>query len=383
MKVLLTVHTYWPEKNGVQYVAQYMAEGLAQLGHEITVLTNFSPNSMVQSEEVHNGVKIIRRDLRTKFTFIVGGKRELKRVFNEYASGSNCIINMCVQSPINNMILPLLKKYGCKKVLYMHGRHSFQIDKSEKDKIKVYIKHILLNIRWGLYYLLNKNNFEQYSDIIDIHESSEAMNYFKNRINANYHVINNAVEDFQDSILEVKKHKEIDSPFFLCVANYNDRKNQKMLIKAFSKVKKKNGTKFVFIGNGKKYAEEMRELVINLECEDDFVILENVQREITKKYIAGCYCVVLGSTFEVYPISIMEGMVCGHPFISTNVGCVSSIPGGIIVSNEEEMTSELQSSILEPQKIRVLGEECRKYAMCNYTQKEKIDQLNEIIIDTL
>ena len=39
MKIVFTTHTYWPRKDGVQYVTQYLAEGLAKDGHEVIVFT--------------------------------------------------------------------------------------------------------------------------------------------------------------------------------------------------------------------------------------------------------------------------------------------------------------------------------------------------------
>lgn len=38
MKILISVHTYYPDKNGVQMVTQYIAEGLAKK-HEVKVIT--------------------------------------------------------------------------------------------------------------------------------------------------------------------------------------------------------------------------------------------------------------------------------------------------------------------------------------------------------
>ena len=35
MKILFVVHSYYPEKDGVSIVTQYMAEGLCERGHEI------------------------------------------------------------------------------------------------------------------------------------------------------------------------------------------------------------------------------------------------------------------------------------------------------------------------------------------------------------
>ena len=39
MKIVFTTHTYYPEKNGVQVVTEYLAEGLAKKGHEVHIIT--------------------------------------------------------------------------------------------------------------------------------------------------------------------------------------------------------------------------------------------------------------------------------------------------------------------------------------------------------
>ena len=40
MKIIFTVNTYYPYKDGVSVVTQYLAEGLAQKGHEVLVMTS-------------------------------------------------------------------------------------------------------------------------------------------------------------------------------------------------------------------------------------------------------------------------------------------------------------------------------------------------------
>ena len=57
MKIIITVNTYYPLKDGVQFVTQYHAENLAKRGHDVIVFTTNHDNS---SEEIYNGVKIIR-----------------------------------------------------------------------------------------------------------------------------------------------------------------------------------------------------------------------------------------------------------------------------------------------------------------------------------
>ena len=60
MNILFTVNTYYPLKDGVQFVTQYHAENLVKLGHDVTVVT-LAYNSPIKQEN-HNGVNIIRLD---------------------------------------------------------------------------------------------------------------------------------------------------------------------------------------------------------------------------------------------------------------------------------------------------------------------------------
>lgn len=39
MKIGISVVTYYPEKNGVQFVTQSLAEGLVKTGQDVTVIT--------------------------------------------------------------------------------------------------------------------------------------------------------------------------------------------------------------------------------------------------------------------------------------------------------------------------------------------------------
>ena len=74
MKILFTVETYYPKKDGVQMVTQYLAEGLASRGHDVTVFTsNIDENK--NFETFHN-VKIKRFDLRTKFGLYFGDRKK-------------------------------------------------------------------------------------------------------------------------------------------------------------------------------------------------------------------------------------------------------------------------------------------------------------------
>lgn len=383
MKIVFTVHTYYPNKDGVQYVTQYLAEGLAKLGHDITVITSWEKKE--KECQVYNGVKIVRLYLKAKYSILVDGKREYCKTVYDYVEDCDCLINCCVQSPNNNVLLPLLKKIKAKKILYMHGMHRFEILPEERKDPKYYLWHVIMNKRWSLFYKYHKRDFRRYDAMIDIHEESEAFQFmkklgFKNKME----IIHNAVEDFDSlNVLEedIKNNPLLEEKYFLCVANYNERKNQKDLVEAFTQIKEKNGYKLVLIGRGKEYATMLRELVRQNDEMKNIFILEDVPRNITQKYIKKTECGILSSRYEVYPIFIAETIACRKPFISTDVGCVREIPGGIIVKSIDELRDAMKRVIQDKNFNRKLGTEGYNYAYENLMQTDKIKQFEKLIKD--
>lgn len=380
MNILFTVHSYWPVKDGVQYVTQYLAEGLAERGHSVTVVTSVTDREKVGTER-HNGVKIVRVYLKAHYSIFVEGKEEYLRVLDELLPETEIMINCCVQSPINNVTLPFLKNYNCKKILYLHGMHAFKIRSEEYKKIKDLIRHLVMNLRWQLHYLYHRGNYNRYDLIVDIHESSEANAYFrKHGIRVRNITIHNAVECFdtvQDGNLLAEKDK-----YFLSVANYCPRKNQSELVSLFLRAKGIDEYKLVMIGASSEYSKRLKEDLVKNDVDPNRVVMiEDLDRETTKSYIKNCYCGIMASKFEVYPVFICETVICGHPFISTNVGCVKEIPGGLIANNSNEFVAAIEKMCKEPALAEKLSEQGHEYAAANFIQTEKVDQLERALFE--
>ena len=56
MKILFAVHSYYPEKDGVTIVTRYLAEGLANRGHYIAVVTE--DKGKYKASDTFKGVEI-------------------------------------------------------------------------------------------------------------------------------------------------------------------------------------------------------------------------------------------------------------------------------------------------------------------------------------
>lgn len=67
MKILVTLTYYYPHWTGLTAYAKRLAEGMAQRGHQLTVLTSqFEPE--LKREEVFNGVRIVRLPTLTRMS---------------------------------------------------------------------------------------------------------------------------------------------------------------------------------------------------------------------------------------------------------------------------------------------------------------------------
>lgn len=383
MKIVVTVHTYWPARNGVQYVTQYLCEGLAAKGHDVTVIT-VVPNPEDTSREEHNGVHIIRAYLKTMHSFFNYGEKEYVRLVKEETKSADALINCCVQAPNNNVLLPVLREINAFKLLYMHGMHEFKLPEGVSVDTKYKLWHAFMNVRWRTFYSVNKKNFSQYDAIVDIHETSPGLAFMRSLgVDANQYIITNAVEDF--STVTVSQNDIITYPvlgekFFLDVANFNDRKNQMMLVEAFRGVSDNKGAKLVLIGGNSNYCDSLKSKVSEYGLNERILVFENQDREITKKFIRNCLCGVMSSRFEVYPIFLCEVISCDHPYISTDVGCVKDIPGGDIACSTEEF-SRLMQIMLEDEVHRTeLSEKGLSFAIDHLSQQAKIDQLERILM---
>ena len=335
MNILITVHSYYPSKDGVQFVTEYHAENLVKFGHKVTVVTLNRGCNIEQ--ETYNGVEIIRFNAWVKHSFYYGDKKKYQNLILDLSKKSDVLINVCTQCPTTDWILPILDNISCKKILYLHGIHKTSWNFGELKNVSSLGHKIWNNIRWGRFYAGKKNVFKKYDHIVQLHKFDYGYIYFEKKYGIKSNVIENAADDaFFNKGVEQSLTKNI-----VCVANYSDRKNQKFILESFYKAQLDDNCKLVFVGSEKNsYYDSLVVLekkMIKKYGKKNVDILFGISREDTIKIVKSAWIYALGSKWEAYPISIVEAMAAGIPFISTNVGCVKYLPGGFIVNNVDEM----------------------------------------------
>ncbi|MBZ1518986.1 glycosyltransferase family 4 protein [Leuconostoc mesenteroides] len=372
MKIIITVNTYYPLTDGVQFVTQYHAEGLVKLGHEVTVVT--VQHDGLADTELHNGVKIIRYNIQTKHAVHVGEKGGYRNLITSLCTNADVLLNVSTQTATTEVLFPILKKINIKKILYMHGMHDFSWRYGD---LFYFVHKVWNNIRWGWDYLVNAKYFKMYDSVIQLHELDEATLFFKKKYNIDSLIIENAAED---SFFESSSYTGAD--YLLNVSNFDSRKNQEMLLESFYKIKN-HRIGLILVGSKKnKYSTHLKKLKNNFDTKygkRDVNILDAVPRDKIVKLVQQSKIYVMGSKWEAFPISIIEAMAAGKPFVSTDTGVIRFLPGGVTVKGVDEMVYWINTFLDNPQLASKYGMAGQCYARNNFMITRKVEQLNDII----
>lgn len=170
--------------------------------------------------------------------------------------------------------------------------------------------------------------------------------------------------------------------FFLCVAYYSRGKDQGFAVRAFRKAKIPDSV-LVFIGTEfNEWSDKYRKLDAFPGAgiaQGRVLWLENITRSETLSAFAECNAFVLPSHLETQPISILESMANGKPWIARKTGCIARLPGGICVRSVSSMANAM-SAMAASRSIRTdLGEQGRHAAKSIYSRKAFSESCRQLL----
>lgn len=374
MKVLFTVATYFPKTDGVQMMTKLQAEGLVKQGHEVLVIT--SKIKGFPEKEVINGVKILRVDAYNFYYWHKGNNKKYQEVVLENANKSDALVAVCLQSFSADWVLDILDKIKCKKILYLHGMPDFKLHKESFSSFLVLSKAIFRNIRWKLFYEINLNKIKKFDYITHLFYKDNSYDYFYKKGYLNNVVIENTC----DSVFFEEMNKK-DNKNILYVGNYCQRKNQVLALECYYKSETKDYS-LTFVGSkNNAYYYKLLKRKEKLEKEygnKNVSILYSLEREKIIELTKNCSFCFMTSNYEYYPITIIEAMASEKAFLSTNVGIINKIPGGVIVNSENDLIYWLEYFI-STKLYKKLGQIGQEYANNNLRNKTQIDKLLKIL----
>ena len=107
--------------------------------------------------------------------------------------------------------------------------------------------------------------------------------------------------------------------------------------------------------------------------------MRGVPRNEIATYVNKSSLYIMNSRWEVFPISLIESMASGTPFISSDVGVARFLAGGVIANSIEEMEYWIDLFSDNPDLMSKLGKVGKEYAEKNLRIESKVEKLLEII----
>lgn len=384
MKILICVFTFPPEQNGVSYVAGHHAREFVKRGHQVSVATSRQPGE--PEFETISGVDVYR--------FAASGSAYPRsryqgetQKYREFLEKFDCDIAFfhCWQIWSTDLSIQAFPKIRAKKVLVSHGVSANNFGGGPRRWLNWFLWRpyvwttmpVILSAMDHLvtlatdkrpacfydYHLAQRSEYRQLSVIpngADMEEIDAAPNSFREDMNIQTRTM------------------------LLCAANYDEPKNQLGVLEAFLQSRVRDTT-LVFIGSEKNSYSSRLERLYGKAAKRDHTGPVLFCDRLTRGQLFSAYkaadIVISGSKWECQPLVLLDAMGAGKAFISSDVGCVSEMPGGVVVGNTEEMAAAMAQLVGNEAKRKELGSAGRQACETNYNWSAVGDRYEQLVSD--
>lgn len=365
MRIAIFSDTYYPQYNGVATVVKQSAQALAELGHEVCVVTASKSSRKELEVQLDNKVQFINIPSvpfwaykGERFTLPLGWSLRKIRKFKPDIIHSHTSFAIGLEAL---MCAKLLK-------IPLVGTHHTFFDH--------YLKHVGLDYDWAKKLTwkfsvgyCNKcdlllNPSKVLSDQLIQHGFKKTSEVVFNPTDTNFFVPPKEGKKILKSLLGVKNKSIVYS------GRVSYEKDIDQIIKAFVIAKKSIlDLKFVVLGDGPE-KENLQKLSQRLGVDKDMIFLGRyyLDNDFIKKLCAN-EIFITASCSENMPVSVLEVMACGMPIIAARAMGLPEIvkddnngylfdPGNI-----EQLAEKIVSLLNSPELLKKLSEGSRNYSL--------------------
>jgi len=355
MRLLITSARYHPSVGGAEEVCRRLALDMTRRGHVVTVATGMHPD---REEDVHDGVRVVSFDVRGNWALDMEGDVDgYQRFLME--GEFDVTFHYAAQVWTTDLVLPLLSALPAPAVLAPCGYPSLD------------------DPRYARYFARLRKVLPGFAALVHHSDLCQDAWYAIDADLPRCFTIprGTSAEEFEQAERGFRKVLGIDNrPLVLTVSNHTERKGHDLAVQAFQSVAPQ-GAVFAMIGNDSRDGCLAR---CRGSGDPRVLILENLPRELVVQALLESDVLLLTSEAEVAPLVILEAMTAGLPWVSTPVGNVRELTGGIVA--DPSRLSEKLALLLRNARLRQeLGDRGRRWARIH----ARLPQIHERYADLL
>lgn len=198
-----------------------------------------------------------------------------------------------------------------------------------------------------------------------------------------YQSIDSLYFDDSSSEMENKVFEEnsIPSDYFLSVGSVQERKNLKLIVEAYKLLRQRGGgfdVPLVVVGKGKKYKEEVLQLIKDAKLEKFVIWLDKLDDSLALKALyQKAKALIYPSLYEGFGLPVAEALLCKTPVITSGVSSLPEAggPNSIYIDprSPEDLAGAISKVLEGGEMVEVMKEKGHEYALQKFSA-EKVSE---------
>lgn len=326
MRVAVLTPSFFPAYNGMTFASLQHASMLSDLGHEVAIAAS-CPREQLESNTsclAERGVAFLPMDISGSglpSRPVVG---DIRSVVESIASFAPRVLIVEGRYFWGYHLIPYLRHRGLPVALISHGSAATDFDWTVAWAVK--------SIAYGAYHVSHERRILRAIDavaVLSAHEDNERFRDARLYRRLGFTPVVVANTSIEAAAAQVRK---VDGePGKLRIAVVGDMSPLKNQMAAMGIVQGNDAVSFVRFYFPAE-TEYSRLLASRARAKGiaNFQYRTGLDREAIIRSLGDIDVMLCLSTTEAQPLSIVDGLACGLPFLSTPVGCLPSMKGGVV-----------------------------------------------------
>jgi hypothetical protein len=374
MRLALLTPSFLPAYNGMTFATMQHASMLIELGHQVTVVAS-CPKEQRQAVTAY----LHERDINFLPVDISGSGLLYNPILGNAQDVAQQIVSLGLEMVMvegkyfwGYHLIPLLRNCKVRIALVSHGAAPSQFQWSIASAAKWLV--------YGVYRCSHERRILSALDAVAVlsnHEDGERFSdaSLYRRLGLNPLVVANT--SIETVAREVRKTAGESGG--LRIALVGDMSRTKNQLAAIGLAEKNNAISFVrFYFQVENEYSRLVATQANKKGVTSFQYCIGLDREAIIRSLCDIDLILCISKTEAQPLAIIDGLACGLPFLSTPVGCMSSMRGGL-VSEVSEMRGIIQRLASDTAGFKDLTHEAKLFFKNKHSEAAVKQELTKFI----